>query len=97
MSDLGTNTPEKNSSSIAEEVNPLVISLAPDGTGPKIKLEGTGVDAVITIYSDNPADGSVTIALSACQGQNVTLQAIPLCMNGVSGRMIFLCGQFIPD
>jgi hypothetical protein len=47
--------------------------------------------------------GSITISTSDISGGDINngvavkLQKLPLCLNGTSGTMYFLCSQFIPD
>jgi hypothetical protein len=47
--------------------------------------------------------GSITISTSDIAGGDINngvavkLQKLPLCLNGTSGTMYFLCSQFIPD
>jgi len=102
--DLGENTPEKNSVSGTALANPQVISATVDGTGAVITHQSIGGDCTtqwigqpVPGSSAPPPPGSIDITLSDAGGQDLYIQALPLCMNGVSGTMYFLCSQFIPD
>jgi hypothetical protein len=100
---LGSNTPEKNSASGDAPANPLVVSATVDGTGAIIVLSSGGSDAVAQWLNQpgpdttTPVPGSVTIRLSDCNGNDLVIQPIKLCLNGVSGTMYFLCSNFVPD
>lgn len=100
--DLGQNTPEKNSIAGTAPPNPHVISNTVDGSGAVIRHESFGNDCSSQwvgfpgSIGSAPA-GSVTIALSDCGGQDLKVQPLQLCLNGVSGTMYFLCSAFVPD
>jgi hypothetical protein len=102
--DLGQNTPEKNSVSGTAPANPVVTSSTIDGTGPVVQHQATANDITSTWISNPPAagaaagpPGSVVIQLSQTNGQNLYIQQISLCQNGVPGTMYFLCSNFVPD
>ncbi|HZV36157.1 MAG TPA: hypothetical protein VFB72_16390, partial [Verrucomicrobiae bacterium] len=100
--DLGQNTPEKNSVSGTAPPNPHVVSSTLDGSGAVIRHESFGEDCSSQWIgfpgsSGSAPAGSVTIALSDCAGQELKIQPIQLCLNGISGTMFFLCSQFVPD
>lgn len=44
-----------------------------------------------------PPAGSVTIQLGDANGRDLYIQQLPICMNGVPGKMYFLCSNFEPD
>jgi len=92
--DLGSNTPEKNSAHAQGTANPLVISAAIDGsTGAVTHAVGADVSSTWTA-PNNP--GSVTISLQAANGQQIAIRPVPVCINGVTGMMYFLCSP-IPN
>lgn len=102
--DLGENTPEKNSVSGTAPLNPHVISKSVDGTGPIIKHIGDALDCTsewvgiaVPGSSVPPPAGSVRIRLSDAEGQDLFIQQLPICQNGVPGTMYFLCSNFVPD
>lgn len=101
--DLGENTPEKNSSSAAATGNPLVVSNAVDGAGAVVKLSSIGTNSAVELFGQpglsvpTPTAGSVRIRLTDCAGQDLYIQPLPICLNGVSGTIYILCSSFVPD
>lgn len=99
---LGQNTPEKNSAPATSPPNPAVIASTPDGTGPIIQHQSTGIDAVSTWSapkqpSGTSAMGSVRISLIDAEDRDLFIQPLSICLNGVSGTIYFLCSEFEPD
>jgi hypothetical protein len=101
--DLGQQTPEKNSVSGTAPANPQVVSNTVDGSGAVISHNSTGSDCASTWIGQpgpnvpTPTPGSIVIQLSAANGQKLTIQPLPVCLNGVAGTMYFLCSAFIPN
>lgn len=101
--DLGNNTPEKNSVSGTAPPNPHVISESVDGSGAIIK-QSSSLDDCVTQWIGQPGPdvptppaGSVTIQLGDADGRDLYIQQLPICLNGVPGKMYFLCSNFEPD
>jgi hypothetical protein len=101
--DLGQNTPEKNSVSGTSPANPQVVSNTVDGSGAIVTHFSTETDCSSTWRSNSipdgvlPTPGSVTIQLSDAEGEDLRIQAVKVCQNGIGGTMYFLCSDFVPD
>jgi hypothetical protein len=86
---------------------PLIVSTVPPPVS--AGLLGTITTAYTAWLPNGPygpdaaaTPGSITIstldiAADAGNGVFVRLQKLPMCLNGVSGSMYFLCSQFFPD
>jgi hypothetical protein len=100
---LGQNTPEKNSAPGTTTGNPVVIAATVDGSGAVVISQSQLLDCLIKLIAQpsaanpTPTAGSITLQLSDADGQDLYIQPIKLCLNGVSGTMYFLCSDFVPD
>jgi hypothetical protein len=101
---MGSNTPEKNSSTAAGRPNPQVIGPNIDGTGPVVTHSSDPVEGPKTVYiyqqvgsTPPPIAGSIIIKLLDAAGNHLKIQPITACQNGVSGKLWGLFSDFIPD
>lgn len=95
--DITADTPEKNSSHAEGPDQKHVVSSTVDGTGPILSNVASGGDITSIWNSSVAGTGSVTISLVATNGQNLSIQPLKVCQDGVSGTVYFLCSGFIPD
>ncbi len=97
--DIARSLPEKNSVTGGSPANPHVVSATPDGSGPIITHASTSADCS-TVWSASgsgaPAN-TVKVALSDASGNNLKIQPLNVCYNGVQGKIYFLCSAFIPN
>jgi hypothetical protein len=95
--DITADTPEKNSSHAEGPDQKHVVSSTVDGSGPILATTASGGDIASSWQSNTPGAGQVLISLAAANGQLIQLQQLAVCQNGVSGKITFLCGPFVPD
>lgn len=95
---LTADTPEKNSSHADGPDQVQVVSSTIDGTGATVNTSSLGGNCQ-TVWAANPAGnaGSIIISLADANGQNLKIQALKVCQDGVSGTVYFLCSAFVPD
>jgi hypothetical protein len=106
---LGNSLPQKNSPSTPGFVSRAVVSEDIAGSGTQ-KVTGVDNGKAFSYWTPQgpvnvgaPAPGSILIHLGdiapgdVASGTTVRMRKVEVCQNGVSGKMYFLCSNFIPD